>query len=409
MLPPFILGAWEEEQFLGEIWYRPLESDRGEAVGNAESISSSYAQERLRLCLSSIKMGVWDWDVSRDVLTWDRSLYELYGVHEEDFSGAFDAWESTVHPEDKERSLRELHAALRGESEFDTSFRVVTPTGETKMIAAKARVERDANGHAIRIMGVNWDVTKEHEQADTILAQQATLLHSEKMASLGEMASGMAHEINNPLAIIQSKVSRIQTQARRGEIDKDQLLNDLSQISATCLRISKIVNGLKSFSRNAQLDPFEPVSIKQLVTDTLSLCEQRFLNHHIPIELHKLEDALTLGRAAQLEQVLLNLLNNAFDAVVNTPNPWVKVHVEIAKSKVRVLVSDSGQGIPSAVARKMMEPFFTTKPVGKGTGLGLSIARGIMENHKGVLRFEPHAAHTTFVMELPRFRDNKPA
>ncbi len=369
--------------------------------------AQSYAEERLRLCLSSIKMGVWDWDVVNDVLTWDPSLYELYGVREEDFSGAYDAWEKTVHPDDKDRSVQDLQSALRGESELDFSFRVITGSGELKIIAGKGRVERDTAGNPIRMMGVNWDVTKENRQAATILAQQASLVQSAKMASLGEMAGGMAHEINNPLAIIIAKSARIQSMSQRGELTEGQLIRDLEQINATCLRISKIISGLKSFSRNAQMDPFEPVSVKQMIVDTLGLCEQRFLNHKIIIETLIADDLYVMGRAAQLEQVLLNLLSNAFDAIVDTPHAWVRITAEREDNMVRIAVTDSGKGIAPAVARKMMDPFFTTKGVGKGTGLGLSIARGIIGDHKGNLSLDQSTPHTTFVIEIPQATEKK--
>lgn len=368
---------------------------------NDTNHSHDYAEERLRLCLSYIKMGVWDWDIVNDVLSWDHSLYELYGVREEDFSGAYEAWEKTIHPEDKERSVQELQAALRGECELDFSFRVITGSGELKVIAGKGRVERDEEGRAIRMMGVNWDITKERRQAATILAQQASLVHSAKMASLGEMAGGMAHEINNPLAIIIAKTSRIQAMAQRGEISSEQLTKDLEQINTTCLRISKIISGLKSFSRNAQSDPFEPVNIKQVITDTLGLCEQRFLSHKVVVKTIISEDLRVLGRAAQLEQVLLNLLNNAFDAIVDTPPAWVKVSVERRGDYVHIAVSDSGKGIPPEVAQKIMNPFFTTKNVGKGTGLGLSIARGIIADHGGNLTLDQSAPNTTFQIDIP--------
>lgn len=362
-----------------------------------------YAQERLRLCLSSIKMGVWDWDVVNDVLTWDPSLYELYDVKKEDFKGAFEAWQSTVHPEDKERSTYELNQALYDNIPFDTAFRVITGNGDVRVIAAKARVERDTEGKPLRIMGVNWDITKERRQAETIVEQQASLVQSAKMASLGEMAGGVAHEINNPLAIITAKVSRIQMMAHRGNIDKAQLLTDLEQINATCLRISKVISGLRSISRNAQNDPFEVISLQRVIVDALSLCEQRFINHHVKIDTDVDNEILVAGRAAQLEQVLLNLLNNALDAVVDTENPWVQIHADSSENRARIRVTDSGLGIPKAIIGKIMEPFFTTKPVGKGTGLGLSISRNIMEDHRGMLQLDDKSSNTSFVIELPLY------
>lgn len=110
------------------------------------------------------------------------------------------------------------------------------------------------------------------------------------------------------------------------------------------------------------------------------------------------------GRQAQIEQVLLNLLNNSFDAIQSTPDRWIHITARLENHRVLILVTDSGTGIPNDVQQKMLQPFFTTKEVGKGTGLGLSISKGIIEDHQGQLYYDPKNKNTCFVIDLPEIK-----
>jgi signal transduction histidine kinase len=234
-------------------------------------------------------------------------------------------------------------------------------------------------------------------------AQRQQSLHSAKMASLGEMSGGIAHEINNPLAIIIGRARLLRNLVQRGALDANELLHSLETIERTGHRIDRIVRGLQSYARDGAQDPPASVSLQALVEDTLAFCDHRiahegiaFRASAIPADLH------ARGRATQLSQVLLNLLNNARDAVANAPEKWIELEIETTPTLLRLRVSDSGPGIPLELRDRIMEPFFTTKGVGKGTGLGLSIARGILESHGGRLYLDAHRVRTCFVMEVPR-------
>lgn len=243
------------------------------------------------------------------------------------------------------------------------------------------------------------------EMADAQLAREtevrAVLLQSSKMASLGEMAGGVAHEINNPVGIIQGKASQLLKLLHNGSWTEEKGKEQLGKIVHETERIAKIVRGLRSFSRNAENDPLEPVSIRSVVDDVLGLCAERFSQHSVPLEISELPEVRIAGRASQLAQVLSNLLINSFDAVSALPEKWVRVNAEVTAEILRISVTDSGHGIPAAVADKMMQPFFSTKEVGKGTGLGLSISKGIIEDHGGKLWLDRNNAHTRFVIDLP--------
>lgn len=134
----------------------------------------------------------------------------------------------------------------------------------------------------------------------------------------------------------------------------------------------------------------------------MDLCAERFRNHSVALEVSSLPEISIECRSVQLAQVLTNLLNNAFDALILLPRKWVRVGVEASDDVIRIAVTDSGTGIPRHIADKLMLPFFTTKEIGKGTGLGLSISKGIIEDHGGKFWLDRASVNTKFIIELPR-------
>jgi len=258
---------------------------------------------------------------------------------------------------------------------------------------------------------------------------QQQLLHSEKMASLGQLVAGVAHELNNPISFVLGNVhalrkycDRLQTYmaalhahqdeatlaALRQKLRIEHLLADLPSLIEGTLegaqRTADIVHGLKRFSA---MDSEErvPVNLADVVDRAIHWVQKGY-NH--PVAVHwqkneKGEPCRVTGSAGQLQQVVMNLLQNAFDAVVGaaTPQPGVWVSMACADGLARLTVRDNGPGIPPEHLLRIFDPFFTTKPVGKGTGLGLSISYGIVEQHGGRLSARNGEQGAEFWMELP--------
>lgn len=226
------------------------------------------------------------------------------------------------------------------------------------------------------------------------------LYHSAKMSSLGEMAAGMAHEINTPLAIISIAAEQIRTAS--GEADNNNIvLKKADQIIATVAKIAQIITSLRSYSRSSINDAIDEIILSKTIDETITLCQERLTQHQIELRVDIPKNLKVFSLNSHLLQILLNLINNSVDAINNTEKPWIQIAVEILPSTVKLMITDSGNGIPKLIQEKMMRPFFTTKSPGKGTGLGLGISQRLAENMKAKLYFDASYTNTRFIIELP--------
>jgi signal transduction histidine kinase len=240
---------------------------------------------------------------------------------------------------------------------------------------------------------------------------QAKLLQAGKLSALGEMAGGIAHEVNTPLATISLVTETLLEDCESEDpISREDLAGRLKTISSTVSRIEKIIRGLRSYSRNAANDPVEQVRVSTLVEETLSLCASKIKTAGVDLRSPALAEDLRIEcRSTEISQVLLNLVSNAFDVVAGTESPWIQIDAQDRGDGVEISVTDSGHGIPEALKEKIFQPFFTTKDIGKGTGLGLSISSGIVASHGGRLWLDDSSPNTRFVIHLPRKSSPKAA
>lgn len=270
---------------------------------------------------------------------------------------------------------------------------------EGKDLWALLNISRDTNGGAI-IVSI---ITTELVEARKLLREhEAKAQYSAKLASLGEMAAGIAHEINNPLTIIQGSSAIVNKLIQEEPVDMDMVKTLNRKIIETTERISRTIRSLRALSRNGQKDPMVPVNAEEVLQQCLDLCGNRFKIHDIDLVIPNFEEKIVVtGRGVELGQVLLNLLSNAIDATTGQEVREVRIDYSIDKNWLDILVSDSGPGVPEEIRSKIMEPFFSTKEVNQGTGLGLSISKAIMETHGGELVLVQDAPRTTFRMRLP--------
>lgn len=288
-----------------------------------------------------------------------------------------------------------MKSALTGETlQKDEDFIELTP--ETYLwLRWIVQPWKDANGEIAGIIIMAEDITA-RKQAEIRIAQ------SSKLTALGEMAGGIAHEINNPLSIIKGYIDLLKRHSARNSLSQELMLQYIDKMDHTVGRISRIVTGMRRFSRESSFDQKIDYPINKIIDETLDICLERINNNGITVNVDHLDGAVINCRPVEISQVLLNLINNSFQAIANDPHPWIKIKCEEIANFYRVSIIDSGKGIDLSYRHKLFQPFFTTKEIGVGTGLGLGISKGIIEEHHGKLYYQDDAPNTTFVIELPK-------
>lgn len=227
-----------------------------------------------------------------------------------------------------------------------------------------------------------------------------------KFAALGQMSSGIAHEINNPLTIIKGLTFMI---TKLADTDQKQKIKEHSQkIEDTVDRISKIIKSLRAYARDEAQDPLKKESVNSIINSTLDLCSEKFKNYGIILDVLLPQDDIFINaRSFQISQIIINLLNNASDEIATLETKWIQIQAKTTgQGSIEISVENSGPKIPKEIADKLFVPFFTTKEVGKGTGLGLIISQSLAKSHNGDLKLDLSGSYTKFILVLPEHKDS---
>lgn len=368
--------------------------------GTIQDISDRKNAERQNQFLSeSLGFGIWKLDLVTKALEWDSKMYEIFDVDRSEFSGAYSAWESRLSPTAKVQAIKELDLALSGERDFNAEFEIIDRKGKTRTIAGRGIVFRNEKGEPVKMYGINWDVTEGVSKENQLKATNEQLIQASKLALLGEMSAGVAHEINNPLSIIKASTDLIEKKFKNDPVKFSQKIEGIKR---ACDRISKIVNGLRKFSRAGGDSRKEICSVKSVVTESVGLLDLKAKDCLVELHLDCQSDSFIFCDEVEIQQVICNLLGNAIDAAKVQTDKWVKVLVYDQLGQVIIEVVDSGRGIPKEIQDKIFNPFFTTKSVGEGTGLGLSISKGILDDHLAHIELVSNKANTCFQIRFMR-------
>lgn len=258
------------------------------------------------------------------------------------------------------------------------------------------------NGFVIEVGGEKmiWSFIEDLTSQRALETERLKAIHASKLAALGEMAASIAHEINNPLAIISAFAFTLPQSIAAG--DQELITEAITEIQKAVERAGAITAGLRRLSRGTANSAFEPVQLKAVIAEAMALAGARTRADGLTLELDVRTNATVHGNGVQLLQVLLNLVNNAVDAVKRAPVRQLAVRATDVEGFAEVIVEDSGPGVAPEHAERLFDRFFTTKEPGEGTGLGLSISRDIVHSMKGALTWDRVGDRTRFIVRLPR-------
>ena len=343
------------------------------------------ANERFALAADSAGIGVWDLDLARNELVWDDRMYGLYGIDKTDATITLETWRQLVHSDDRARATEEVEQAIRGEAEFDSEFRVVWPDGNVRYLKAFARIIRDEHGDAVRMTGINFDVTDLIHAEEEARRRREELARTSRLATVGELATGLAHEMNQPLAAILHFAQGCSRRLRGPTgAESEEILDVLDKISRQAERAATIVRHLYSFARKN--DPrIVPTDLNDIVRQSLDFIAHELRIHAVETETRLLSvPPPVLADVTQITQVLLNLLRNGIEAMVTSEQHALLLETMPAGGDtLQCTVSDTGCGCDEHAFHRLFEAFFTTKA--NGLGMGLAISRSIIEAHGGRL------------------------
>ncbi len=360
------------------------------------------SEEQFRLLVSAVQdYGIFMLDPEGRVVSWNDGAERIKGYSAEDILGRHFSVLYTEEDVNAGRPFYALEQAKKDGRWQDEGWRV-RKDGSRFWADVVITALYDSAGELRGFGKVIRDVTERKRMEAQLEANRAQIASSARLAALGMMAGGVAHEVNNPLAIIHGTASDLMEAAESGS-SADEVRAGCRRIIETVERMNKIVKNLRQVSRDGSKDPFAKAAVGEVVHQAVELCKTRFLGKSVQLMLPEIDPKLLIDcREVQIAQILLNLFQNALEAVEDQEGEkWVRVEVTLRDAMVVLCVSDSGPAIPAGIRERIMEPFFTTKPAGKGTGLGLSISRAIAEDHGGSLRLESGGGFTRFVLTLP--------
>jgi len=362
------------------------------------------ARARLEIALQSGNIGIWDWNMATNEVYFSPEWKAQLGYADDELAGAYEEWESRLHPDDRARTLQALREYIEGRTDqYVVEFRLRHRDGSYRWILARGEMVHDRLGKPVRMTGCHLDLT-DHRQ----LEEQ--FLQSQKMEAIGQLAGGVAHDFRNQLQVIEGFTSMV---LRRGLVT-DEGRAKLEQVLDAAERSSHLSNQLLAFSRQGTLRP-EILDPRDLVRDLRTSLPQ-MLGEDVRLVVSSGDEPLRVELdAVHFHQAMINLCLNARDAMprggdlsvdlatVELDEAFVQQYEDITPGTyVVVSVRDSGVGMDPETRARVFDPFFTTKETGKGTGLGLSMVYGFVRRSGGVITCESQlGVGTTFRMYFP--------
>jgi PAS domain S-box-containing protein len=365
------------------------------------------SESRLKLATRSSLLDIWDWDVKNNKMVWDERMFELYGINKNSFPNNIDAWTNGLHPEDKQKAIENSNAALMGEKEFDTTFRVLHPDGKVLSLKGNAIVIRDNDGNPIRMIGINSDITEKVMKEKELLLAKNKAEESDKLKTA--FLQNISHEIRTPL----NGIIGFSNLLNEDNITQDRIKEYTSIIQLSGVRLIEIVNNVLDISRieTGQINiQFMSFAINPLIDNLYTFFTPLAISKNIKLSLNiKIASELIINSdEPKIHQVLSNLISNS---IKFTQNGSIEFGCELIDNEIRFFVKDTGIGIARENFEKIFDRFTQadlkiTRGY-EGAGLGLAICKGLVELLGGKIWIESIVdVGSTFYFTIPLVEDN---
>jgi C4-dicarboxylate-specific signal transduction histidine kinase/integral membrane sensor domain MASE1 len=368
-------------------------------IQSAETRANILVDERtkeLELTGRIALLGGWEFDLTTKKISWSKISKEIFAVdpvYEPTIEKGLYFFKEGINRDTIKNALTECG---KSGNPFDLELEFIDLSGNEKWLRIIGQAEIE-NNKPSRLFGTLQDISQRITTDQQLVIERTKAIQTAKLASLGEMSAGIAHEINNPLSIIAAQIDLLPMFAH----DPEKFASKIESIKKATERIIKIISGLKKFSRSSEHTEHQPQSLANIVRESLVLTVGKSKKNDISVTCTINSEANIDCNEIEIEQVVINMINNAIDAIIDKEKKWVKLEVNEDAGQLVLHITDSGDGIPLEIQDKLFLPFFTTKTVGEGTGLGLSIVKGILEQHQASIRVLPDLPHTCFEIRFP--------
>ncbi len=358
--------------------WTPEEQDFALAIGNMtsnalEAFGRRRAEEGYALLSRATNDVVWDWDMQRDIIEWPDAMFSVFRYRPADVLPTVAWWGERLHPSDRDRVKTALEESIaNGSTTWSDQYRWIRGDGTVATVMDRGYIVRNDRGKPIRMVGSMHDITERVE-----MEQRVAL--SDRMASVGVLAAGVAHDINNPLTYVSANLTCALDALGTAELDRELMRELLEESREGAERIRRIVRDLQAFSRPRE-DEIEELDLAMVADSSLSMAWNEIRHRAQLVKDYREAPRVRMNRA-RLGQVMLNLLVNAAHAIVEGNAERNRIEIRIGATPdgdALIEVKDTGIGIPPDVLSRVFEPFFTTKSIGVGTGLGLAICHSIV-------------------------------
>jgi two-component system sensor kinase FixL len=360
------------------------------------------SEHRMILAAEAANLGIWVRDLTRKEIWATDNWRALFGFSKSE-PLSLDDFLHRLHPEERETVRQALARAIEGDGRYQMEHRLVLPDGQMRWIHSRGRVEFNGDGKPVLVRGVSLDTTERHkaEQETQLLRQE--IAHVGRVSMMGQLASSLAHEINQPLGAILRNAEAAELFMQNGSPDLDEIRAILVDIREDDQRAGKVIDRMRGLLKRHDLDT-RPLDVRELIGDVAALVRADAAVRQVDLKMDVPSDLpFVRGDRVHLQQVLLNLILNGMDALNGARREDRRVSLTArldGSQSVEITVSDAGHGIPADKLSHVFDPFFTTKP--NGMGMGLPISRTIIEAHGGRLWAENNnIAGAAFRFTLP--------